>query len=587
VSETAGGAGKYYRTTLVAEAAMTRRFAAVFVLFGLAVPVSAADDLLRLVPKDSTFVWVVDKPREFVEAVASVPQLAVARNFPQVRAAYETGSAKQFFQLLDYFESELGAKWPELLDKFAGGGFALAFDIRQEPAPTLIVLRGTDAAASEKALGILAKIVEDDGQAKVARSTHHGVEVLAFGKDLHVARVGPVVYAANKPEALDAGLALAESKDVKGSVAGNPTAAAARTAVGPGPLAWVWLDFAAVKQTQKAKDFFDNTRKDLFQTLVFGGTADALRRSDYVAVGLNKTPTGFGLTVSVPAKRAELPKELAIHVPPAGTPGSLPLLEPPGVVYSQSLYLDLAKLWTDRKTIITPEVLTQIEKAEKDISRILPGTTLGALLEQSGPYHRVVFAHTGEKLYRTESGQPIPVPGYVMSVRDPKFGQSLDAVLRGAAFLAGTQVGGMKQADLDFDGVKVNSYTFVEKPLPADPDGVRFNFAPCYATVGDSFVVAGSPGMMKSLITELKKPSTPGHPAVWRNRTYAAGGSAFLSAHPDPAITETVLSQGVGLAEAKKQVAELAAWLGTLGTAGVTMDHGTDAFTVRLEWTFR
>jgi hypothetical protein len=265
-------------------------------------------------------------------------------------------------------------------------------------------------------------------------------------------------------------------------------------------------------------------------------------------------------------------------------PGSLPLLEPPGVVYSQSFYLDLARLWTDRKTVINPEVLVQIEKAEKDVSRILPGTTLGTLLQQTGPYHRFVFAHTGEKLYATASGRPIPVPAYVATIKDPKFGQSLDPVLRAAALLVGNQAGGLRQKDVEIDGVKVNTYTFVEKPLEADPDGVRFNFAPCYATVGDSFVVAGSPGLMKVLIAELKKPAGGGHPAVWRNKTYAAGGADFLAAHPEPIITDTILGQGIDLAGAKKQVAELTHWLGTLGTVGVTIDHGANAFTVVVDW---
>src|SRR5262249_53073136 len=113
---------------------------------------------------------------------------------------------------------------------------------------------------------------------------------------------------------------------------------------------------------------------------------------------------------------------------------------------------------------------------------------------------------------------------------------------------------------------------------------IRYNFAPCYAAVGDSFVVAGSPGMLRALIPELRKPAAAGHPAVWRNKLYAEGGAAFFPAHPEPAITETILRQGVGLAEPQKQVAELTGWLATLGTAGVEIDHGTDAVTVTAEW---
>jgi hypothetical protein len=565
---------------------MPRRSTAILLVLATAVPAAADENLLRLVPKLATFVWVVEKPRAVVDAVAAIPQLEAARQFPQVRALYETAGAKRLLQLLAHVEVELGAKWPELIDRVAGGGVALAFDVLKEPAPTLLVVRGTDAAVSDKALSLLVKLVEDDGQTKVLRTSHLGVDVIVIGNDLSLARVGTVVYVANKPEILDAALALAKTHAPADSVAANPTAAAARTAAGPDPLAWAWLDFAAVKQTQKAKDFFDNTRKELFQTVAFGATADALRRSDYVAAALTRTATGFRFTLTLPAKRADLSKDLDFHVPPAGERGTLPLLEPPGVVYSQSFHLDLGKLWADRKSIVDPAVLKQIEKAEKGVSRFLPGTTLGTLLQQSGPYHRLVFAQTGEHLYTVEPAQPVPIPAYVINVRDPKFAESLDAILRGAALLAGNQVGGLKQSDVEIDGVKVNVYRINDKPTTpvADPDGIRFNFAPCYAAVGDSFVVACSSGMLKALIPELKKPSVAGHPAVWRNKLYAVGGAAFLAAHPEPAITETILGQGVGLAEAKKQVADLTRWLATLGTAGVEIDHGTDAVTIAAEW---
>jgi hypothetical protein len=565
---------------------MPRRSAAILVVLAAAVPAAADDNLFRLIPKQATFVWVVEKPRAVFNAVAAIPQLEAARQIPQVRALYEMAGAKRLLQLLAHVEAELGAKWPELIDKVAGGGVALAFDILKEPAPTLLVVRGTDAAVSDKALSLLVKLIEDDGQTKVIRSSRRGVDVIGLDNDLSLARVGSVVYVANKPEILDAALALAKTNTRPDSVETKPTVAVAKAAAGPEPLAWAWLDFAAVKQTQKAKDFFDNTRKDLFQTVAFGATADALRRSEYVAAVLTRTATGFRFALTLPAKRPDLPKDLEFHVPPVGERGTLPLLEPPDVVYSQSFHLDLGKLWADRKSIVNPDVLKQIEKAEKDVSRFLPGTTLGTLLQQSGPYHRLVFAQTGENLYAVEPGQPIPIPAYVVNVRDPKFAESLDAILRGAALLAGNQLGGLKQSDVEIDGIKVNVYRINEKPTSAvaDPNGIRFNFAPCYATVGDSFVVAGSPGMLKALIPELMKPSAAGHPAVWRNKLYAAGGAAFLAAHPEPAITETILGQGVGLAEAKKQVADLTRWLATLGTAGVEIEHGADAVTIAAEW---
>src|SRR5204862_4063573 len=108
---------------------------------------------------------------------------------------------------------------------------------------------------------------------------------------------------------------------------------------------WGWVNFASVKESKQAKDFIAATRQDFLQTLVAGSTIDCLRRSDFVAAGLYREPTGFRLRVRLPAGRDGLWPDLVLHVPPKGTPGSLPLLAPPGTIYSQSFPLDVAYLW--------------------------------------------------------------------------------------------------------------------------------------------------------------------------------------------------------------------------------------------------
>lgn len=320
---------------------------------------------------------------------------------------------------------------------------------------------------------------------------------------------------------------------------------------------------------------------------VIGSTVDAVRRADFVAGGLFETKTGYKLSVQLPARRADLPEVMALHVPPKGdTPGSLPLLEPPGVLASESLYLDVGAFWKQRKTALGGQELKDLEAFEKQVSAFLPGTTLGELLQMSGPHHRLVAVERGENQYKTVPDFPLPELALVSSMRDAKFGKTMTTVLRTAFALLSLQLG-LTMKEEKVDDIDVVSYRFPEgKALESDPTNIRYNFVPSFAVVGDSLVVASSPKLLKDLIPEVKKPIDPKlcSPAVLRAKGFGAGAAAGLKARPEATITGSVLGQGVGLEDAKKQLDQLAALLGKLGTLNVSIDHGESAFKVEFDW---
>jgi hypothetical protein len=275
-------------------------------------------------------------------------------------------------------------------------------------------------------------------------------------------------------------------------------------------------------------------------------------------------------------------------VPAKGQPGTLPLLEPPGTIYSHSLHLDIAHLWTNRKTLLNDEIRTGLEKADKDISKILPGSArFGDLLAMWGPYHRFVVANHDTLPYKKQPGSRLPAFGYVATGRDPKFAKSVEPALRSAAIIASLQFD-LKLTEQTHDGVKIVAYRFPEnKTLADDPEGLRFNFEPCFAIVGDELVVATTVELCKKLITELKSAkSKPSH-AVIRGKFSAKGGGDFLAALPEPLITDAILSRGIGLDEARKEVAALVAWLNTLGTVGVELDITEKQYKFDLVWEMR
>lgn len=563
------------------------RAAALAVLFSAGAAPAGDDDALRGVPAEATIVVVADHPRLLIEAVRALPAVTAAQDLAAVKDAFAAPQVKRFLRLIEYYERDLGAAWPELLDAVAGKGITIATRAGDDPAPAVAILRGTDAAVSGQFVKLVVAALEDEvarqaggGPAVKHRTAkYEGNEMIHLGGEFHLARVGATITVSNNEKALKLSLDSAAGRTKRVAPSGP---AAARKLVGGTPAAWLWADLKAVKSTPAAKDFFANSKKEIVGTLVFGSTIDAVGRADFVAGGLYVSGGDLTLKVRLPAPRSGLPPEFALHAPKGAGPGSLPLLDPPGTFYSQSFYLDLATLWTDRAKLFNPVALKDFEKFVADVSKVLPGDGFGKLLEMSGPHHRVVFvAPPTGPLYPSTPAPARPGAAIVSSMRDRQFGQTAAAALRAGAAVASFTTG-LAMTEETVDGVPVVTYRFPEnKPAAFDPAGDRFHAAPAFAVVGDFLVVASRPDVLRALIPELKKPTGTGFPAVWRGRISGPGLAAYLRNHPESLVADVVLRQGITLAAAKTQVAELAAALEKAGPVTLDLDHQADAYELK------
>ena len=559
-----------------------------FLALILAAP-SQASDPLASVPDSVQLVGKIDNPRKLFEAITSLDAAKDAQQLAPVKAVLDSTTARRFFQMLGHLERELGAKWPELLDQLAGNGMAFG-GFFKDNGSSILVMHGTDEKHSEKAFNLFVEIVGDELQRQGAvgrpkRETKHGAEIVTFGDGLLAARRGSTILVSNKVAFLELSLQL---KEGVGSVRNKKTFAEAEKLLPKNPLLMVWIDFASVKKDQATKDFFEATRKDFLQTLVAGGTIDCLRRSDFVTAGLFEEKNGLRLALRMPAGRSEFPPEFALHVPPEkGQLGSLPLLEPPGVVASQSMYLDIGYYWKHRDKLINDEMRKQLEEGIAQFNKILPGSVkFSELLESWGAYHRGVVINHDVLPYKTAPGIRFPAFGYVATMRDPKFGIGLENGLRSAGIILNLQFG-MKQTEVEHDGLKIIVYRFPEnKAFPEDPDGIRFNFEPCFVQAEGQFIAASTLEACKKVIAEVRRTTTvKASPAVWRHKIFAAGGSKALYELPDPLITDAILSGGVGIEDARKQVDAIGNWLKKLGTVNIEIDEAATVYKFDLIWT--
>jgi hypothetical protein len=564
------------------------RFGFFILAFVATASVSFADPL-QYIPSQANLVLKIEKPRAMVEAITEHKFFKQYAQLPQLKEVLESTNFKRGFQLLAHLEKKLGAKWPSVLDDLGSNGIALGTVTGKNPAPLVLILEGKDEKRVAELWDALLATVEEEvqrdaPQAKIEPKTEGKIRYFDGG-DFLTAQLGTTIAITNNKEA---GKAIGKLLlgDGKGILA-NDHVMSAKKLQGGDPLAWLWYDLDQLKESQAAKDFFAATKKEFLQTVVIGSSVDAARRASFISVGLFQKDDALKLTVKLPAKRADLPEELALHVPmKPDVPGTLPILNVPGAFYSQSFYLDIATLWTDRKRLLNDDIRKQFEEGEKQISKLLPGTTLGKLLEMSGPHHRFVMTERGKNYYKQVADYPLPEMALVTSMRDPKFGAKMKTTIRTAMALASsTYTWSMKETK--HDDVDIVSYYFSEtKPYADDPTNFRFNFVPSFAVVNDSLVLATSPDLIKDLIPELKKPINPKacSPVVWRNRITGDGIATALLARPERSLSTQVLNTGLSLGEAKAQLNDLAKILRTAGEVGLSIDHSTEAYVVELLW---
>ena len=479
---------------------------AALLCFAFAAPAgAAAPDPLRLIPDTAELVVKVENPRRLIEAVLDRDIVKKAEELALVREFLDTPAYRKFFELLGYFERELGAKWPDLIDKVAGGGVALGAVPRDgNDTSAVLVLQGPDEAATakfvEKAAAVFeAELQRNDPKAKPERGTHKGVAVLQLLPGVVSARIDGALVVANKPEALKAVIDQNEANSAKG---GKPAKnlldaawlTAARKQLPAGPLAWGALNLEHVKSLDGIKDLYARPRDNVVLTLAIAGWLDVIGRSPYVAAGLYRTPEGFDLAVRMPAGRDGAAPDVAIHLakdPKA--PGTLPLLEPKDCLFSHSFYFDLGTLWTDRKDIFPAKVAKDFEEGVKQASRLTLGTSVDEMLTQAGPHFRVVVAQRRKPAEnKFEPVTKYPAFAVVLSLKDAKLGKSIRMLLKGAAAGFGGQAD-FKYFEEEMHGVPAFGWRFpAGGKFPDDTEGVRFNFLPTFAAVGDQFVVSAN-----------------------------------------------------------------------------------------------
>src|SRR5215469_1353194 len=80
----------------------------------------ARQDPLRLMPDKADLIFKIEEPRKLVETVYGLELFKKLQKIDAIREVYESTNSRRFYQLVDYYEKQLGMKWQEMLDRIAG-----------------------------------------------------------------------------------------------------------------------------------------------------------------------------------------------------------------------------------------------------------------------------------------------------------------------------------------------------------------------------------------------------------------------------------------------------------------------------------
>ena len=554
-----------------------------------------AKDPLRFLPESTDIVLKVEKPRALVEAILKHDLAKEGQNLQIVRDFLDGADARKIFQLIAHFEKELGAPWPELIDKLMGDGIAAGLKLGSNNAPAIFIFQGKDEKAVTKFMDLGLALFEEElarqgVKEKPARKTYAGVEVVQLDKELLVARIGDALIVATKGEAmksvLDQHEANTKNPNAKNAATGRVPVETKKSLPGH-PLAWLWVNMKPVKELPETKDLFATPRNEVILTLLAAGYLDVARRSDYIVAGLYHDAGDFRLTVRMPAGREGMATDVELHLPrDPKVGGSLPLLEPKGVVFSHSFYLDLDTLYKKREEIFPPQTAKDFAEGEKQISRFLLGTTLPKFLSQAGVHYRLVAVQP-EKVesYKTEPSQRLPAFAIVISMRDPGFAKTMTGVIRAGVLALGQQVS-LRSWEEEIAGIQTFGYSFPDKgKFAEDPQGYRFNYQPTIGVIQDQYVLASNKGIFKELVGILQKEdrSKPMSQNM-QMRVHANGLGYYLYGSLEHALAGVIVGQGLKVGDAKLQAEALFAYLQKLGSVSVESDYGPKEFRFDLVW---
>jgi len=466
---------------------------------------------IKWIPNDALLVVELTNPEALLEAVLCPEAVSAVTSNSAYKHLTSQDGYKQFEQGLRFIEASLGTDWQNGIKQLLAGGVTSA--VRPDESVSLIV-DSADAEMLSKLQEVVLNLARDDavkrGDPGAVKSREYGgVTGWTFGGDDVHCIVDNRLLVSNKPAALKAMLDLREGSGGQ-TIADSPAYKQARADLGAKPVASVFVNLKSIKSEPSIAAAL-NKGPDPVASLLIPGVTEALRESNWAAVGLSVDGYKLGLEATLDGKTAgpDGPASYAWSDKPDG--GALPNISVPRQIAGMTFYRDLQTFYAAKDELF-PQRTAGLIFFENMMGIFFTGRDLtDEVLAELEPEVRFVVA---EQKYDSEKARPaLQIPSFAAIFRmdDPDyFSEVMEEAWQKALGLINFTSGQQAQPGLILYRPTHDGVTFtVSRYSTADIDEsaevhARYNFKPSLATFDEWLVMSSTESLARDLIDALK-----------------------------------------------------------------------------------
>jgi hypothetical protein len=466
---------------------------------------------IQWVPEDAVISLELSEPKALLELLAGKKATAAITALPLYQQQASKPQFAEFLNIVRFLETTLDTDWRTGLAKLTGGGITLAVC----PEDTvLLIIDAEDEHMLERLHEVLLNIArseaEKQGQpGRVASTQYEDVTAWTFNSEEAHAIIGKRLVIANRPEGLKAVLEL-RSESENASLASNPTYQAAKQAAGPDAVAAVFADLKLLMQIPDIAQLLEQPRENPLAALAFAGIVEAVRDSNWLALGLSIQDRTLVLRASTDGKTVAKTSPAAFALPKEPGEGALPNLFVPRRIAALTLYRDLHQFYAAKDDLF-PERTSGLIFFENMMGIFFSGRDLtNEVLAETKPEIRFVVA---EQEYDPAIGTPrvkLPAFAAILRLRDPEqFDEVVEEAWQKAVGLINFTRGQQAMPGLIIDRpiheetkltVAYFSTSQIEDKTNLDQ---RFNIRPALAMPGRYLILSSTDGLARDLVDAL------------------------------------------------------------------------------------
>ena len=518
------------------------------------------------VPQDAVISVELSGPKVLLDLFAGEKAIAAITALPAYQRQVSSPKLKEFLNLVRFLEATLETDWRTGLARLTGGGITFAVCPKNT---VLLIIDAEDERILERLhetfLTFARAEAEKQGQPdRVTSRQYRDVTAWTFdGKEVH-AIIGRRFIFANRPEGLKAVLDL-RAQTGGASLASKSSYQAAKREADPDAVAMIFADLKPLMGLPQVAQLLDQQRKNPLAALAFAGIVEAVRDSNWLALGLSIRDSTLVLRASADGEMVAQTSPAAFALPKGSGEGVLPNLSVPRRIAALTLYRDLHQFYVAKDDLF-PERTSGLIFFENMMGIFFSGRDLtDEVLAETKPELRFVVA---EQEYDPTIGTPqIKLPAFaaILRLRHPEqFNEVVEEAWQKAVGLINFTRGQQALPGLIIDRpihretkftVAYFSTLQVEDKTKLDP---RFNLRPALAMPEGYLILSSTDGLARDLIDALSqetvrtvKPLADTHSVV-----EIEGGrlSSVLEANREGLVRGNMIKKGAAQTDAETEI---------------------------------